>query len=71
MTNTEVHRFVLPEGCHWNDIREVPANVGAGLQKAMQEIERAEDEAAPRHWRFWLMGELHVARRISRSWRPD
>lgn len=40
----EVHRFVLPEGCHWNDIREVPANVGAALQKAMQEIERANPD---------------------------
>lgn len=40
----EVHRFVLPEGCHWNDIREVPANVGAALQKAMQEIERANSD---------------------------
>lgn len=40
----EVHRFVLPESCHWNDIREVPANVGATLQKAMQEIERANPD---------------------------
>ena len=40
----EVHRFVLPEGCHWNDIREVPANVGAALQKAMQEIERSNPD---------------------------
>lgn len=40
----EVHRFVLPEGCHWNDVREVPANVGAALQKAMQEIERANPD---------------------------
>lgn len=40
----EVHRFVLPEGCHWNDIREVPANVGTALQKAMQEIERANPD---------------------------
>jgi type I restriction enzyme M protein len=39
-----VHRFALPEGCHWNDIREVPANVGAALQRAMQEIERANTE---------------------------
>jgi type I restriction enzyme M protein len=40
----EVHRFVLPEGSHWDDIREVPANVGAALQKAMQEIERANPD---------------------------
>lgn len=40
----EVHRFVLPEGCHWNDIREAPANVGSALQQAMREIERANPE---------------------------
>ncbi|MET3525491.1 type I restriction-modification system subunit M [Phenylobacterium koreense] len=40
----EVHRFDLPEGCHWNDVREVAANVGAALQRAMQEIERANPD---------------------------
>src|SRR5436190_14074066 len=24
----EIHRFVVPEGCHWDDVRAVPANVG-------------------------------------------
>lgn len=41
---SEVHRFVLPEGCHWNDVREVPVNVGAALLRAMQEIERANPD---------------------------
>jgi type I restriction enzyme M protein len=40
----EVHRFVLSEGCHWNDIREVSANVGAVLQKVMQDIERGNPD---------------------------
>lgn len=40
----EVHRFVLPDGCHWDDVRGVPANVGSALQKAMQEIERANPD---------------------------
>lgn len=40
----EIHRFVVPEGCHWNDIRETANNVGAALQKAMQEIERANPD---------------------------
>ena len=40
----EVHRFQVPEGSHWRDIREAPANVGAELQYAMQEIERANPE---------------------------
>ena len=40
----EVHRFGVPEGCHWNDIREMPANVGTALAHAMQEIERANPD---------------------------
>lgn len=40
----EVHRFVIPEGCHWRDVRETPANVGAALARSMREIERANPE---------------------------
>jgi type I restriction enzyme M protein len=40
----EIHRFIIPEGCHWNDVRAVSANVGAALLRAMQEIERANPD---------------------------
>ena len=40
----EIHRFVVPEGCHWNDVRETATNVGAALHRAMQEIERANPD---------------------------
>lgn len=40
----EIHRFIIPEGCHWRDIREAPANIGAALSRAMREIERANPE---------------------------
>ena len=40
----EVHRFDVPEGCHWRDVRETPANVGAALSHAMREIERANPD---------------------------
>lgn len=40
----EIHRFIVPEGCHWNDVREVSSNVGAALLRAMQEIERANPD---------------------------
>src|SRR5204863_2414067 len=40
----EVHRFSLPKGCHWRDVRETAANIGAGLGHAMREIERANPE---------------------------
>lgn len=37
----EVHRFVVPTGCHWQDVREAASNVGTALSHAMREIERA------------------------------
>jgi len=40
----EIHRFSIPEGCHWRDVRETPANVGAALARAMREIERANPD---------------------------
>lgn len=40
----EAHRFQVPEGCHWRDVRSVATNVGSALQKSMQEIERANPD---------------------------
>jgi len=40
----EVHRFTVPDGCHWRDVRETPTNIGAALSRAMREIERANPE---------------------------
>ncbi len=40
----ENHRFQIPETSHWNDVREVTKNVGAVLQKAMRNIEKANPE---------------------------
>ena len=40
----EIHRFEVPEGCHWRDIRETPSNVGTALARAMREIERANPD---------------------------
>ncbi len=41
---SDEHRFQVPEGCHWQDIRETPANVGTALARAMHEIERANPD---------------------------
>jgi type I restriction enzyme M protein len=40
----EVHRFNVPAGCHWRDVREKPTNLGAALSHAMREIERANPD---------------------------
>ena len=40
----EVHRFSVPDGCHWCDVRETATNVGAALSHSMREIERANPD---------------------------
>jgi len=40
----EDHRFQIPEGCHWQRVRETPANVGMALQNAMRGIEVANQK---------------------------
>ena len=40
----EVHRFDVPDGCHWRDVRETPANLGSALSHALREIERANPD---------------------------
>ncbi|MDP8258823.1 MAG: class I SAM-dependent DNA methyltransferase [Candidatus Aadella gelida] len=40
----EFHRFIIPEGCHWNDVREITTNVGQALQFAFREIEKANQK---------------------------
>lgn len=37
----ENHRFQIPENCHWRDVRSKTENVGAALQFAFHEIEKA------------------------------
>ena len=37
----EQHRFVIPEGCHWADIRKRTENLGAAIVGAMRQIELA------------------------------
>lgn len=41
---SENHRFQLPAGSHWKDVRSVTRNVGQALQQAMREIEKANQE---------------------------
>jgi type I restriction enzyme M protein len=36
----EIHRFQVPVGYHWKDIRETNTDIGAKIQQSMQEIER-------------------------------
>lgn len=40
----ENHRFVIPDGCHWQDVREASENVGVAIVNAMNGIERANPD---------------------------
>jgi type I restriction enzyme M protein len=37
----ENHRFQIPDGAHWRDVRNASTNVGQALQNAMRVIETA------------------------------
>lgn len=40
----EFHRFIIPEQCHWNDIRETTTNIGLAIEKALRGIEQNNQE---------------------------
>jgi type I restriction enzyme M protein len=40
----ENHRFQIPDGCHWEDVRKKTIDVGAYLQKALNGIEKENFE---------------------------
>ena len=40
----EFHRFQIPEGCHWENIRETTTNVGSEIEQALRGIEQANQE---------------------------
>ncbi len=37
----ETHSFIIPDGAHWGDVRNVPENVGKAIQTAFRAIEKA------------------------------
>ncbi len=40
----EMHRFIIPEGCHWKDVRETTTNIGQAILKAFRGIEQANQK---------------------------
>ena len=40
----EIHKFVIPAGCHWSDVHEQSENVGVAIVNAMMGIERANPD---------------------------
>ena len=58
----ELHRFTLPDSCHWRDVRETPSNVGTALARAMRAIERANPDTLTRVLRRGGLGQPRDAR---------
>ena len=40
----EFHRFVIPSGCHWEDLRDLTSDIGKAIAAAMSGIERANPQ---------------------------
>lgn len=40
----ENHRFQIPKGAHWQDVRRITVNIGDALQKALRKIEKANED---------------------------
>ena len=40
----EQHRFAIPEGCHWEEVRQREANLGSAIVEALHLIEQANPE---------------------------
>ena len=43
----ENHRFAIPEGCHWDDIRSATSDIGSTILNAMRAIESANPDTLP------------------------
>lgn len=43
----ENHRFAIPDGAHWKDVRETTTNIGQTVLKAMKAIESANPDTLP------------------------
>jgi len=40
----EFHRFVIPQRCHWDEVRAHTSNVGLAIEQALRGIEQANQE---------------------------
>lgn len=40
----DYHRFTIPDGCRWDDLRRISENVGVGLQRILDRVQQANPE---------------------------
>ena len=63
----ENHRFQIPEGSHWADIRKTTTDVGKALQAAMRSTRASESGPALRCIRGMLPGRTRTGFRMQHS----
>lgn len=39
-----IHRFIIPDGCHWNDVRNRTSNIGMAIVDSFLRIESANED---------------------------
>lgn len=39
------HKFIIPEGAHWNDVRSKTENIGIAIQNAFYQVEQANEDS--------------------------
>ena len=59
----EMHRFEIPQRCHWDDVRETTTNVGQAIEQALRGIEQANED--------FLYGVFGVAQWSNKNKLPD
>ena len=50
----EFHRVIIPDGCHWRNVRETSTNVGLAIEKSLRGIEQANQE-----FLYGIFGDAH------------
>ncbi|MBL6920783.1 MAG: type I restriction-modification system subunit M N-terminal domain-containing protein [Akkermansiaceae bacterium] len=53
------HRFLIPCGCHWEDVHSTAQSIGAALRHAMREVERVNPVSL---YRVFVFGDWSIRR---------
>lgn len=64
-----IHRFVVPEGHHWRDVRSTTENVGVAIKNAFHAIEQANED--PKTHEKILVGVFGDASWANKAALPD
>ena len=64
-----IHKFIVPEGSHWNDVRSKTENIGIAIKDAFYNIEQVNEDSKTHEKR--LLGVFGDAPWTNKSMLPD